>query len=198
MKARINGKFVKGRGGMSGRKHSEKTKKKMSLAQKDNRYAFKKGRIPYNKGLKMSETQKRKISESCMGRISPMKGKYLSKETKRKIGKANKKKVWTEQEKKRLSEAQLKRWSKVEKKVYKRYIHIRDERLVTWRMIVFKRDGYTCRECGRAGCYLEAHHIKSWAKYPKLRYEVFNGIALCSDCHNHTSNELKLKCLKYQ
>ena len=171
----------------------------MSKAQKNNSVAFKKGSVPYNKGKRMSEEQKRKISESKKGQVSPNKGKKMPEEQKRKLSVANKGKVITDQQKENLSKAQLKRWSKIEKKVYKRYIHVKDKRLVEWRMEVFKRDNYTCCECGRTKCYLEAHHIKSWAKYPKLRYILSNGLTLCAGdngCHNHTNNELELKCLE--
>jgi len=57
-----------------------------------------------------------------------------------------------------------------------------------WRLVVFTRDNFTCVGCRKVGVYLEAHHIKSWAKYPKLRYKVNNGITLCKDCHKLTSN----------
>lgn len=59
-----------------------------------------------------------------------------------------------------------------------------------WRLAVFARDEYTCQWCGLknkkglgTSIKLEADHIKSWADYPKLRYEVSNGRTLCKACH---------------
>jgi len=56
-------------------------------------------------------------------------------------------------------------------------------KLRKWRKKVFKRDNYTCQECGASGVKLHAHHIKSFADHPGLRYEVSNGKTLCIDCH---------------
>lgn len=53
----------------------------------------------------------------------------------------------------------------------------------TWRVAVFERDHYTCLDCGRVGGKLEAHHIKTFRKYPRLRFAVENGITLCTKCH---------------
>ena len=54
-----------------------------------------------------------------------------------------------------------------------------------WRTEVFNRDGYVCQNCSNAkNNYLTAHHIKSFANYPELRYEVSNGITLCEECHS--------------
>ena len=52
-----------------------------------------------------------------------------------------------------------------------------------WRMAVFKRDNFTCQKCGVVGRELNAHHIKPYAKYKELRYDLSNGITLCEDCH---------------
>jgi 5-methylcytosine-specific restriction endonuclease McrA len=52
-----------------------------------------------------------------------------------------------------------------------------------WRKYVFMRDCYTCQNCGAKGVYLHAHHIKHWAEYPELRFDVSNGITLCVPCH---------------
>jgi len=54
-----------------------------------------------------------------------------------------------------------------------------------WQVMVYERDGYSCVNCCSKE-QIEAHHIKSWSKYPKLRYNVDNGKTLCIVCHNKT------------
>lgn len=55
-----------------------------------------------------------------------------------------------------------------------------------WRTAVFERDNYTCQECNNRGGYLNADHIKRFADYPELRFELNNGRTLCRDCHRKT------------
>jgi hypothetical protein len=57
-----------------------------------------------------------------------------------------------------------------------------------WIKEVFKRDNYVCMFCGKKGGYLEAHHIKSFSKYPDSRFNIFNGATLCKNCHDLTKN----------
>ncbi len=59
-----------------------------------------------------------------------------------------------------------------------------------WRSKVYKRDNYICQmpECNHEIRYLNAHHIKRQAEYPKLRLVLDNGITLCKDCHYKTVN----------
>lgn len=69
----------------------------------------------------------------------------------------------------------------------------REGSLVYWRNSVKRRDNYICQKCGLDGkiacrhCRekpeMHADHIKSWADYPKLRFEISNGITLCKRCH---------------
>jgi Pyruvate/2-oxoacid:ferredoxin oxidoreductase delta subunit len=56
-----------------------------------------------------------------------------------------------------------------------------------WRLAVFTRDCFTCQICTvyLGGGNLEAHHLKSYADYPELRYDVDNGITLCHYHHQY-------------
>ncbi len=55
-----------------------------------------------------------------------------------------------------------------------------------WRMAVYERDNFACQRCGNVGGgNLHAHHILGFAKYPKIRFNIDNGITLCVDCHGN-------------
>lgn len=56
-----------------------------------------------------------------------------------------------------------------------------------WRTLVFERDDYKCTECETRGGSLHADHIKPFAIYPELRFEVSNGRTLCVPCHMKTN-----------
>lgn len=55
-----------------------------------------------------------------------------------------------------------------------------------WRESIFARDNFTCQECSRRGGKLQADHIKPFAFFPELRFELSNGRTLCVDCHRKT------------
>lgn len=59
-----------------------------------------------------------------------------------------------------------------------------------WREKVFKRDDYTCQVCGIRGAFLQADHIKPFAYFPELRFELSNGRTLCLECHKMTDTYL--------
>lgn len=60
-----------------------------------------------------------------------------------------------------------------------------------WRIKVYSRDNWKCRWPGcNISKKLNAHHIKTWADFPGLRYEINNGITLCKYHHSLiTGNE---------
>lgn len=56
-----------------------------------------------------------------------------------------------------------------------------------WRNSVFKRDDYTCQVCGVRGGKLQAHHIENFSSNKELRFNVNNGITMCFECHDISS-----------
>lgn len=55
-----------------------------------------------------------------------------------------------------------------------------------WREAVFQRDDYTCQFCGKRGGKIHPDHIKPFALFPELWFEISNGRTLCVKCHEKT------------
>lgn len=132
-----------------------------------------KGKTPWNKGLKgvqvVTEETRAKLRLVRLGNTNNV-GKKRSLETRLKLRLAHK------------TGPEHHSW----KGGIKRSRYCFEHKV--WRDKVFERDDYTCQECNMRGCYLEAHHIKSFAHFPELRYEVSNGQTLCRDCHAKTDS----------
>lgn len=59
-----------------------------------------------------------------------------------------------------------------------------------WRLKILKRDGHACVKCG-SNQELHVDHVKSFALFPELRFEISNGRVLCKNCHMKTESYLK-------
>ena len=53
---------------------------------------------------------------------------------------------------------------------------------------ILKRDNYTCVLCGKRGGILHVDHIKPFAYFPELRFDLKNGRTLCVPCHKTTES----------
>lgn len=57
---------------------------------------------------------------------------------------------------------------------------------------VLQRDNYTCQICEQYSGYLQVDHIKSWSKYPELRFDPDNCRTLCRACHYYITFKRKM------
>jgi hypothetical protein len=146
--------------------HSEETRRKMSEAQK--------GAKNHRFGKHDSEEHKRKISESIKRTIA-RRGHW-----------SKGKPPWNKGLKGYLAGSKNPKWKGGISRGYKTGYYSAEYK--EWRMAVFIRDEFRCQGCGKIGTYLTAHHIKSFAHYPKLRFVLENGVTLCEDCHKLTDN----------
>ena len=134
--------------------------------------SFKKGKVPWNKG---KSGYKNQYPETRRLVTTRKKGYQHTDEAKKKIGDAHRG-VNHYNWKGTTPENRLARNSTAYQK---------------WRTAVFQRDNYTCTWCGiRSGkgetVVLNADHIKQFAYYPELRFDINNGRTLCIDCHKKT------------
>ena len=143
------------------------------------------------KGRKFSAETKAKMSASRMGRV-------FSQETKDKISKAHVGKKISETHRINLSISHIGTNSGEKHYLWKGGKNSETKRARNsyeyqqWRTAVFQRDNYTCIWCGnnKSG-NLNADHIKQFAYFPELRFDINNGRTLCIDCHKKTDTYLK-------
>ncbi len=158
-----------------GFKHSEETKRKMSLTRKGRK------REPFSEewrrniglaqlGRKRSEEAKRKTSRALLGKKKSM-------EHRKNIGLAHK-------------GEKCHFWKGGVSPI--NHIIRQSLQYKLWRKAVFERDNYQCIQCGLPGGWnkllkkrivLNADHIKQFALYPELHFVVDNGRTLCEECH---------------
>jgi 5-methylcytosine-specific restriction endonuclease McrA len=148
-----------------GFKHTEDTKKRMSLASKG------KKKKPF------SEQHKKHISEAK--KKNPI--RYW-------LGKKNPTKYWLGKKRPDMTGEKNHFWRGGTTDINTK-IRISNEYKL-WRQSVFERDKYTCIWCGQVGDKLHADHIKPFCDYPELRFAIDNGRTLCIECHKKTDTYL--------
>jgi 5-methylcytosine-specific restriction endonuclease McrA len=52
-----------------------------------------------------------------------------------------------------------------------------------WRLDIFNNNDFTCQICNKRGSYLNAHHLDGWDKHENKRFDVNNGVTMCTKCH---------------
>lgn len=172
------------------------------------KFSFKKGSVPWNKGLSGYKT-------SLKGTPSPLKGKkrIFTKEWLVNLKKSKEGgKFLSPEVRKRISE-KISIYNRVNKKrppIHRGESNTNWKGGITplnektrksveykkWRDLVFRRDDYTCQKCGKRGGDLEADHDLPFSLFPDLRFEVLNGQTLCKKCHRETPTYGDIRAIK--
>lgn len=182
---------------LKGTKHTNETRKKLSLAKIGNTNLL---------GFKFSEYSKNKMSKSHMGmknhfgfehtketklKMSILKrGKHISSKTEFKKGFKHTEE-WKRKNSIRMKGERNPNWIK-DREIVRQNSHKGDVDYQEWRKQVYARDNWKCRIADN-NCKgkIEAHHILRFSEYPELRYVVNNGITLCHGHHPRRKEDEK-------
>ena len=158
------------------------------------------GRTPWIKGRKMSKEHCQMLSLIHKGQPSSFKGHRHTDEAKKKISLAKSGKKLSIEHRIKLSISHRGQksylWRGGNKRINNGIRNRIEYRL--WREAIFKRDNWTCQFCRiRSGegtkVYLQADHIRPFALYPELRFELSNGRTLCLNCHKKTDSYMNAR-----
>lgn len=162
---------------------------------------FKRGQIPWNKGL--TRKKDKRIAQPWLG-----KKPKVPKNSRIQAGLKHKGKILTENTKEKMRESALRRVREGTHNWWKggvtpeRVKIWRSKEYKLWRKSVFERDNYTCVWCGNKNgngktIILNADHIKPFSLFPELRFAIDNGRTLCVDCHR-TTDTFGSRIFKYK
>ncbi len=158
----------------------------------------KRGNIPWNKGIPMSEERKLYYHNLFLGktfntgRTHIKKGQHLSPSTELKKGLI----PWSKGKKNPyVTGSNNKQWKGG---ITPAHMKIRNStEMREFVLKILKRDRFTCKFCGRYRkvgdrVVLNVHHIKPFALFPELRFDENNCITLCVECHYkvHSKNTI--------
>lgn len=166
-------------------------KERYSKPSRDYKYCSKECNYKYNKYLNGPKNPSQEVIERIRAKH---KGKRYSKATEIKRGQRIS--PATEFKKGQLSGDKHHNWNGG---ITPENVKIRNsDEYKQWRLSVFKRDKFKCVWCG-SGKDVQADHIKPFAKFKELRFDIANGRTLCNKCHestvtykNGTRNMLKI------
>ena len=187
--------------GMTGKHHSEETKRKIGLSNsislkghKLSKERKEKIRIrlignSYAKGSIRTDSFKKRVSEFQKRRPRSLGRHYImSEEIKNKISLANKGKNRTEETKKKMSEARIGKFAKEKHPGWlggKSFEPYNIDWTNTLRRSIRERDFYTCQVCKepQGDVAFSIHHID----YNKQNNDTKNLTTLCHSCHSKTN-----------
>jgi len=153
---------------------SAATRQKLSASLRGNKNGAGSKRPDFAKWLR--ENRSRSGSRGPRGPRGP-----LSKEHRLKISESLKDYYKTPEHRAKLAEAARRQWDAIPQDDQRREDY-------AWRMSVLEEHNHKCATCGETEG-LHAHHILRKSKYPELRHEVSNGIALCPEHHAQAHEE---------
>lgn len=143
--------------------------------------------IPWNKGLKLSQKIRNKISEATRkAMLDPkIREKISISRSGRLLSEIHKKAISSGVKGKQAGDKHYnwkggkKNWLWIDE-IYKS-VEYND-----WRIKVFIRDNFTCVLCKEKNKRIQADHIAPKCLYPELMFSIDNGRTLCEDCHKQT------------
>lgn len=161
------GQFIKGIAYTKGKKASKETRLKQSISKKKAGIIppSRKGISPTNKGIRATPEQRRRLSIAQKIRFQQ-------------------ESVWNKGKRFfQISGENHHRWkggTSTVNEAIRKSIEYKN-----WKRAVLARDNYICILCENID-HLEVDHIKPFAYFPEVRFDINNGRTLCHDCHVKT------------
>lgn len=160
------------------------SRKCKSFSQKDMKQSME---TISKKIVSMTGLKRKPLSEDLKKRISDrLKGRKLSVEHKRNVVTSLTGRKLSDTARKNIGFAKLKERNPNWKGgIDKDKRGIKTAEYKAWRYDIFCRDWFACQMpgCNEPDTRIEAHHIKTYEKFPELKLVVSNGITLCKGCH---------------